>query len=83
MHASVVFALAYRTWADAVRRDMSWSPDQMAHHLMQDPEVRTLMVADPLRSQLARLRRRNVASGTGFPDDQLPVTRSTQALPAA
>jgi teichuronic acid biosynthesis glycosyltransferase TuaH len=70
MHASLVFALAYRTWADAVRRDLSWSPDQMAHHLMQDPEVRTLTIADPLRSQLARLRRRNVAPDTGFPEDQ-------------
>jgi glycosyltransferase involved in cell wall biosynthesis len=70
VHASVVFALAYRTWADAVRRDISWSPDQMAHHLMRDPEVHTLMIADPLRSQVARLRRRNVAPDTGFPEDQ-------------
>jgi teichuronic acid biosynthesis glycosyltransferase TuaH len=70
MHASVVFALAYHTWADAVERDMSWSADRIAHHLVRDPELRRLVVADPLRSQLARLRRREIADNADFPDDE-------------
>ena len=68
-HDAVVFALAYQTWADAVGRDMSWSADRIAAQLCADPEVRSLMVADPLRSQLARLRRRGRPADEGFPDD--------------
>jgi teichuronic acid biosynthesis glycosyltransferase TuaH len=70
MHTSAVFALAYQTWADGVERDMSWSPDRIAQHLLQDPEVEALVVADPLRSHLARLRRRQIADDAGFPGDQ-------------
>jgi teichuronic acid biosynthesis glycosyltransferase TuaH len=70
MHISAVFALAYQTWADAVERDMSWSADRIAQHLLQDPEVKALVVADPLRSHLARLRRRQIADDAGFPGDQ-------------
>jgi teichuronic acid biosynthesis glycosyltransferase TuaH len=70
MHVSVVFALAYQTWADAVERDMSWSADRIAQHLVQDSEVKRLVVADPLRSQGARLRRREIADNADFPDDE-------------
>jgi teichuronic acid biosynthesis glycosyltransferase TuaH len=70
VHPSVVFALAYHTWADAVERDMSWSADRIAQHLVDDPEVRALAVADPLRSHLARLRKREIADDAGFPDDE-------------
>jgi hypothetical protein len=48
VHPSVVFALAYDTWADAVERDMSWSACRIAQHLVDDPEVKALAVADPL-----------------------------------
>jgi glycosyltransferase involved in cell wall biosynthesis len=64
----VVFALAYQTWADAVVRDMSWSADQMMSHLLADPDLSDVLVADPLRSQLARLRRRPVGKAEGFPE---------------
>jgi teichuronic acid biosynthesis glycosyltransferase TuaH len=67
---SVLFALAYQTWADAVERDMSWSADRIAQHLVQDSEVKRLVVADPLRSQGARLRRREIADNADFPDDE-------------
>ena len=70
MHTSAVFALAYQTWADAVEHDMSWSADRMAQHLIEDPEIEALVVADPLRSQVARLRRREIADDAGFPHDQ-------------
>ncbi len=49
---------------------MSWSADRMAQHLIDDPEIEALVVADPLRSQLARLRRREIADDAGFPHDQ-------------
>ncbi|MDH2414826.1 glycosyltransferase [Nocardioides sp. CER19] len=64
---SVVLSLAFHTWADGVPRQMSWSPDRVAQQLCDDPTVDTLLVADPLRSQLARLRRRAVAPDEGFP----------------
>ena len=70
MYTSAVFALAYQTWADAVEHDMSWSADRMAQHLIADPEIEALVVADPLRSQVARLRRREIADDAGFPHDQ-------------
>lgn len=65
----VVFALAYQTWADGVARDMSWSADRIAQQLAHDPDVPELVVADPLRSQFARLRRRAIGTGAGFPTD--------------
>lgn len=69
LHSSVVLALAYHTWADGRSRQMSWSPDRVAQQLCDDPQVRRLMVADPLRSYLARLRRRQLAPDSGFPQD--------------
>jgi glycosyltransferase involved in cell wall biosynthesis len=69
-HTSVVFALAYQTWADAVERDMSWSADRIAYHLIGDPEINALVVADPLRSQLARLRKREIAHDANFPKNE-------------
>ncbi|MDF1603449.1 glycosyltransferase [Nocardioides sp. YIM 152315] len=68
-HDSVVFALAYNTWADGAGRGMSWSADRMAAQLCADPQVSSLLVADPLRSHAARLRRRARAWDAGFPDD--------------
>jgi glycosyltransferase involved in cell wall biosynthesis len=67
--SSVVLALGYQTWADGMARQMSWSPDRVAQQLCADPEVSALMVADPLRSHLARLRRRPLAADGGFPQD--------------
>ncbi len=67
--SSVVFALAYETWADAVSRGMSWSANRMLERLLPDPDVSTLLVSDPLRSQLSRLRRRGPRARAGFPDD--------------
>ena len=65
----VVFALAYQTWADAVGRDMSWSADQMVQRLLDDVEVPSVLVADPLRSHLARLRTHAVGPQQDFPTD--------------
>jgi hypothetical protein len=69
-HDSIVFALAYQTWADAVERDMSWSADRIAYHLIHDPEIKALLVANPLRSQLARLRKREIADDADFPKNK-------------
>ena len=66
---AAVLALAYQTWADAVARQMSWSADRVAQQLCADPEIRSLMVSNPLRSHLARLRRREHAADSGFPED--------------
>ena len=49
---------------------MSWSADRVAQQRCTDPEVSALMVADPLRSHLARLRRRPLAADSGFPQDR-------------
>ena len=68
-HSSVVLALAFHTWADGATRQMSWSPDRVAQQLCDDPQVQRLLVADPLRSHLARLRRRRLAPDSGFPED--------------
>lgn len=65
----MLLALAFHTWADGASRQMSWSPDRVARQLCDDPEVRRLVVADPLRSHLARLRRRQVTPDSGFPQD--------------
>ena len=65
----VVLALAYHTWADGIERGMSWSADQIADQLSKDRTVPTLVVANPLRSQLARLRQRSLAYDAGFPED--------------
>jgi glycosyltransferase involved in cell wall biosynthesis len=63
----VVFALAYQTWVDAVLRDMSWSADQMMSRLLADPAVPSVVVSDPLRSHLARLRSRPILDDEDFP----------------
>ncbi|MFC7494577.1 MULTISPECIES: glycosyltransferase [unclassified Nocardioides] len=68
-HDSVVYALAYQTWADGAGRGMSWSADRMAAELCADPQVASLLVADPLRSQASRLRQRRRPWDAGFPDD--------------
>ena len=65
----MVLALAFHTWADGMTRQMSWSPDRVARQLCDDPQVQQLVVADPLRSHLARFRRRTVAPDSGFPED--------------
>jgi glycosyltransferase involved in cell wall biosynthesis len=69
-YSSVVLALAYHTWADGIARQMSWSPDRVAQQLTVDPQVRWLMVANPLRSHLSRLRRRPLRFDADFPDHE-------------
>jgi glycosyltransferase involved in cell wall biosynthesis len=49
---------------------MSWSADRIAHELALDAEVRALIVVNPLRSQLGRLRRRDLAPDAGFSLDR-------------
>lgn len=66
---AVVLALAFHTWADGMSRQMSWSADRVAERLCADPAVPTVLVANPLRSQLSRLRRRHTTPDAGFPDD--------------
>ena len=67
---SVAFAFAYHTWADAARRDFSWSADQMAVHLLADSSVLSVVVSDPLRSRLSRVKRHDIAPAEGFPRDR-------------
>lgn len=62
----VAFAFAYHTWADAVRRDLSWSADQMAAHLIADGGVPSVVVSDPLRSRLGRFKRRDIPPAAGL-----------------
>lgn len=69
-HDSVVFSLAYQTWANAVGQGMSWSADRMMEQLLADPAIRQVVVADPLRSHMSRLRRAHRTSADGFPADE-------------
>ena len=63
----VTFALAFHTWADAAARDFSWSADQMAYQLVHDSTIPSVVVSDPLRSHLGRVKRRAVPPNRGFP----------------
>lgn len=63
----VTFALAFHTWADAAARDFSWSADQMAHQLVHDSTVPSVVVSDPLRNHLGRVKRRALPPNRGFP----------------
>jgi teichuronic acid biosynthesis glycosyltransferase TuaH len=67
-HSEVTLALAYHTWADGLTRQFSWSPDRVALHLLNDASLDSVVVANPLRSQLERLRRRGRDADEGFPD---------------
>jgi len=69
-HDSLVFSLAYQTWANAVEKGMSWSADRMMEQALGDPALRQVVVADPLRSQLSRLRRTPGRAVDGFPVGQ-------------
>lgn len=63
----VTYSLAYHTWADGQGRDMSWSADRMLECLMHDEAISAVLVSDPLRSHLGRLRRRAIERDEGFP----------------
>ncbi len=65
----VVFSFAFETWADAYRRDMSWSADRMLERLLDDPEVGRVLVADPLRSRLTAWRHAARNAAAPFPDN--------------
>ncbi|MCS5735594.1 glycosyltransferase [Herbiconiux daphne] len=45
-----VFTFSYESFADAQKRGMMRPPDRLVAMLMQSPEVRRLVVADPYRS---------------------------------
>lgn len=44
-----VFTFSYESFADAVKRGMMRPPDRVVSTLMESPEVRRLLVADPYR----------------------------------
>lgn len=69
-HDRVVFSLAYQTWANAAAQGMSWSADRMMEQVLVDPALRQVVIADPLRSHLSRLRRTSGAANHGFPADE-------------
>lgn len=54
----VLFTFTFETWSDAVARGMARPPDRLALTLLEHPEVRRLLVADPPRNAARRLARR-------------------------
>jgi glycosyltransferase involved in cell wall biosynthesis len=50
----VVFTFTFETWSDAVARGMACPPDRLALTLLEHPEVRRLIVANPPRNALRR-----------------------------
>jgi teichuronic acid biosynthesis glycosyltransferase TuaH len=54
----VVFTFTFETWSDAVARGMARPPDRLALTLLEHPEVRRLIVADPPRNGARRLAKR-------------------------
>lgn len=54
----VVFTFTFETWSDAVARGMARPPDRLALTLLEHPDVRRLIVADPPRNAARRLAKR-------------------------
>jgi teichuronic acid biosynthesis glycosyltransferase TuaH len=54
----VVFTFTFETWSDAVARGMARPPDRLALTLLEHPDVRRLVVADPPRNAARRLAKR-------------------------
>lgn len=48
----VVLSLCFITWEDAHRRGMHYPPDRLIRALLDAPEVRRLLIADPFRDRL-------------------------------
>ena len=58
--ADVVFTFSYVSWDGAQRRGMNFAQDRLVARLLDAPEVRRLLVANPFRSAPRRLARRLV-----------------------
>lgn len=66
----VVFTFTFETWADAVARGMARPPDRLALTLLEHPDVRRLIVADPPRNRARRLAKRLLGRAEpAFPGD--------------
>lgn len=64
----VIFTFTFETWSDAVARGMARPPDRLALTLLEHPEVRRLIVADPPRNAARRLAKRLLGRhGAPFP----------------
>lgn len=57
MVPDVVYALAYRTWADGLKVGYAFSPERIAIQLRDDASVPRVVLVDPVRSRLGRLVR--------------------------
>lgn len=66
----VLFTFTFETWSDAVARGMARPPDRLALTLLEHPEVRALLVADPPRNAARRLAKRLL----GRHDASFPAT---------
>lgn len=66
----VVFTFTFETWSDAVARGMARPPDRLALTLLEHPDVRKLLVADPPRNAARRLAKRLL----GRQDAPFPAT---------
>jgi teichuronic acid biosynthesis glycosyltransferase TuaH len=66
----VVFTFTFETWEDAVARGMARPPDRLALTLLDHPDVRRLVVADPPRNAARRIARGILGRpGAPFPGD--------------
>jgi teichuronic acid biosynthesis glycosyltransferase TuaH len=67
----VVFTFTFETWTEAVARGMARPPDRLALTLLDHPEVRRLLVANPMRDARRRLARKLLRRPDApFPTDE-------------
>ena len=63
----VVTTLAFSSWSTAVQRQFAFSAEQLARHLLTEPRVGRLVIAEPFRSVQGRLR--DTTAYRSFPRD--------------
>ncbi|HWI95846.1 MAG TPA: hypothetical protein VNS60_07265, partial [Solirubrobacterales bacterium] len=63
----VLLLLGYTSWAGAIGRRQIHPEDQLAVKLIESPRVSRLLVCNPFRSRLAKLRPPSGSTEDSFP----------------
>lgn len=66
----VLLLLGYTSWAGAIRRNQIHPEDQLAVKLIESPRVSRLLVCNPFRSRLAKLRPAPRSARSPFPESK-------------